>query len=204
MKARLLIIFFLLAGNFAISQAQVVTTTANAGPGSLRQAIIDSNNDSEGKEIIFNIPVTDPGYQADRGVFKIQVETLLPPVTRNNLFINGTSQTFFTGNTNAVLLGGGVTVGVDKLPIEQVEGPEIEIVGNPTMDYGIAIFAKSVRIKGLAIYGFGNQLNSQNGNIIINESGTGSLIEGNYLGTFADHMSDPGEGYRTEGSNIAA
>jgi len=76
----------------------VVTNTADSGPGSLRQAILYADaNDSVPVTISFNIPTTDPGYA--NGVFTIQPLSQLP-VLLQNITIDGTTQTVFTGNTN--------------------------------------------------------------------------------------------------------
>src|SRR5688572_27211498 len=47
-----------------------VTNTNDSGPGSLRQAIIDANANSDADTICFNIPANDPRhfYYADDGL----------------------------------------------------------------------------------------------------------------------------------------
>jgi hypothetical protein len=40
----------------------IVGTTADSGPGSLRQAILDANATAGADTIAFNIPTSDPGY----------------------------------------------------------------------------------------------------------------------------------------------
>jgi len=75
-----------------------VTNTSDSGPGSLRQAILNADaNDSVAITIVFNIPETDPGFA--NGVFTIQPLSELP-VLSQNITIDGTTQTAFTGNTN--------------------------------------------------------------------------------------------------------
>ena len=61
----------------ALPSAYVVTTTADSGPGSLRQAILDANTAGTGTAanpdlIAFDIPTTDPGYNSATGAFTIQ------------------------------------------------------------------------------------------------------------------------------------
>ncbi len=91
----------------------VVTNTADSGPGSLRQAILYADaNDSVPVTISFNIPTTDPGYA--NGVFTIQPHFDLP-ILLDNITIDGTTQTKFTGDTNplgpAVVLNGSLDSG---------------------------------------------------------------------------------------------
>ena len=45
----------------------VVTTTSDNGPGSLRQAIIDANNDAGPDSITFNISQSDPAFKPATG-----------------------------------------------------------------------------------------------------------------------------------------
>src|SRR4051794_12121915 len=78
-----------------------VTTAADDGPGSLRQAIVDANNDTTTNEVVigFNIP--------GAGVHTIAPLTLLPTITRP-VVIDGYTQPGASPNTlvqgdNAVL-----------------------------------------------------------------------------------------------------
>lgn len=88
-----------------------VTTTADSGTGSLRQAILDNNASSGPNQINFNIPGTGP--------FTIQPATDLPditiPVTINGYTQPGASPNTLSQRTNAVLMieinGSNYTVG---------------------------------------------------------------------------------------------
>jgi hypothetical protein len=51
----------------------VVTNTADSGAGSLRQAIADANDQGQFDAITFNIPTSDPGYDASRQVYFIDL-----------------------------------------------------------------------------------------------------------------------------------
>ena len=74
-----------------------VTTTADSGPGSLRQAILDSDAATGGtNKIDFAIPGT--------GVRTIALTSPLPPITTPTL-IDGSSQPGFAG-TPLIALGG--------------------------------------------------------------------------------------------------
>src|SRR5262249_46643121 len=75
----------------------LVATTADSGPGSLRQALLDSNAAGGGTNSIdFDIP--GPGIQT------IAPLTPLPPITASVL-IDGTTQPGFTG-TPLIAFGG--------------------------------------------------------------------------------------------------
>ena len=64
-----------------------VTTTADAGPGSLRQAILDANGAPGPDEIVFSIGT---------GVASIAPTGALPPLT-DPVTIDGTTQPGFAG-----------------------------------------------------------------------------------------------------------
>lgn len=114
----------------------VVTTTANSGAGSLRYALQMSMTAAGPHTISFNIPTTDAGYNATKGVWVISPATVFPMVMQNYVTIDGTTQSANVGNTNA-------------------NGPEIVIDGGYTLDYGLRVFnAAGAVVKGLNIRGF--------------------------------------------------
>jgi hypothetical protein len=105
---------------FTPYQPDLVTNTNDSGPGSLRQAILNANaNNSTPQTISFNIPKTDPGFA--NGVFTIQPLSQLP-VLSQNITIDGTTQTAFTGNTNpygpVVVLNGAKQASGDGLELD--------------------------------------------------------------------------------------
>ena len=71
----------------------IVTTTADVGPGSLRAAIYYAT-DHPGTTVKFNIPTSDPGYS--NGVFNIHLTGHLPPLVANGMVIDGSTQPGFT------------------------------------------------------------------------------------------------------------
>lgn len=86
-KAFLLTCFFIITGLIASAETFTVTTNADAGSGSLRQAIfsVNLNGISETDYIIFNIPdQTLPGRT-------INLQSALPAIS-SNVVIDGTSQ----------------------------------------------------------------------------------------------------------------
>jgi hypothetical protein len=111
-----------------------VTTTQESGPGSLRQAILDANANTEtASAIVFNIPQTDPGF--DGHVFTLQPTTPLPPIRRPTS-IDGTTQTAFSGDSNPL-------------------GPEVVLNGS-LVDRGNGLVLRGDRsaVIGLVINGF--------------------------------------------------
>jgi len=133
----------------------LVTTTADVGAGSLREAINCANAKGSPSVIQFDIPLTDPGYDAARGVFVITVNSPLPVVVQDGVTIDGRTQTLTQGNTNETTLGRNGFVGVDDAEVDKVNGPEVEIFDGANLSSGIQVRANDFRIYGLAIYGFG-------------------------------------------------
>jgi len=79
------------------AEATTVTNTADNGPGSLRQALLNAGS-NPGSQIRFNIPNTDPNFKD--GVFTIVAESPFPVIKAAGTTIDGTTQTAFTGDTN--------------------------------------------------------------------------------------------------------
>ncbi len=93
-----------------------VTTTADSGPGSLRQAILDANAANTGTAanpdlIQFAIPTNDPNYQSATSSWTIAPASLLPNITDSTV-LDATTQPGFTGTPIIVLDGSnsGLTV----------------------------------------------------------------------------------------------
>jgi hypothetical protein len=83
-----------------------VLNTNDAGLDSLRQAILDANSNPGFDAIHFNIPTSDPGYNAGTGSFRIQPTSSFPTIT-SPVVIDGTSQPgFATVNRPVVELNG--------------------------------------------------------------------------------------------------
>ena len=91
-----------------------VTTTADAGPGSLRQAILDANARSGADEVHFNL--------AGAGVHTIRPLSALPTIT-DTVSINGATQPGYPRNARVgvpplvEIDGSGAGVGVDGLTV---------------------------------------------------------------------------------------
>jgi len=143
-----------------------VTSTADSGAGSLRQAIIDANaacSNDDGKlpcSIRFEIPPPVPA----EGWFTIAPRTPLPSITVTDLLVDGEAQTALTGNTNAL-------------------GPEIFLFGGQAGEgaEGLDLLSSAAAVRGLAIGGFtGNGIRSVTR--LINFVARQHIIERNYLG----------------------
>jgi len=136
-------------------QTYTVTTTADSGAGSLRQAISSSNGNGPGpNSIVFNIP--------GAGVHSIAPLTSLPgtsvPVVIDGYTQPGASPNSLAAGNNAVLL--------------------IELVGNngSYLAAGLQISGGGSGVRGLVInrfYAVGIQIDSKGGDV----------IAGNFIGT---------------------
>ncbi len=157
----------------------VVTTTADSGVGSLRQAIIDANTATQPVVIQFRIP---PSMLTD-GVAVIQPTSALDALNNPShpIIIDGRTQTAFGGDTNPL-------------------GPEIVLDGTLAGENvdGIASLGNGNQILGLNIRQF-----SQDGIDI--RGGSQAIIQGNYIGTDATGQIDRGNaavGVRTAASDV--
>ncbi len=126
-----------------------VTNTNGSGAGSLRQAILDSNNFSGQQTIAFNIP--------GGGVHTINPASALPTII-DPVIIDGATQPGFSGSPLIELNGGSAGPGTNGFIIT---------TGNSTL-------------RGLVINRF-----SGTGILVTGSGATGSLIQGNYIGTDA-------------------
>lgn len=142
----------------AIVSIVTVTTTADSGAGSLRAAITFANT-TPNTTIRFNIPA---GF-ASGGVFTIAPISVLPVITANGTTVDATTQTAFSGNTNA-------------------NGPEVVLNGAAAGagTDGLKIIASNCLVKGLVINGF-----SGNGIAIIGATSVSNRIQSCYIGTNA-------------------
>lgn len=180
-----------------------VTNTQDLGNGSLRQALIDANANSSVTELVFEIPTSDPNYDALTGVYTITVSSaILPAINRKGLVFNGLSQQQFTSNSNPFLFGSGGTVGVDALTLPQLDGPEIEIIDGGGFRAGLIINSKNVSVKGVAISGFGNSwFKNDEANILVTPNGKQARVEKCVIGSRAHALMQPSND-ANKGSNF--
>ena len=152
----------LLQTQSVLANIYTVTSTANTGAGTLRQAIIDANANAGADTIRFNILIVGNTFEgiAPATYAVIQLNTVLPTIT-GPLLIDGTSQT----DTNIGTMAGQV-VGVDGVTISAINYPDVYIVPSNSFSFpsnstgttgnGLSIDASNVTIRGLCISGFGN------------------------------------------------
>ena len=124
--------------------------------------------------------------------------------------IDGTTQTVNIGNTLGGRRGAGGTVGVDGLNLYRVPRPEVQLTGTSAIPVGLDLQANEVSVRGISIYGFGDQPNANaHANIRIGNV-TNTLIEQNIIGTPATDFtgastatgSDPCGTFRSRGDNV--
>ena len=129
-----------------------MTSTADSGAGSLRQAILDANASSGADTIAFDI--------TGSGVQTIALSTTLPTITES-VTINGYSQPGASANTNPPGEGTNAVI-------------LIEINGQNVLNLsGLTIGAAGVQVRGLAI-------NRCDSGVLVTTGGDGAVIAGNF------------------------
>lgn len=201
-----------------------IVNTNDTGQGSLRQFLVNGNTltnaglaqagQSPGTEVsLFMISdgAVHPGLRAGLanqltgGVAGITLGSALPPITDPDTTLDGETQTGNVGDTNAGSMGTGGVVGVDGLALPLVSRPEVQIVdGAASLPLGIDILANNAIVRGLAVFGFGNDraTDFSEGNIRVGNAAGNALIERSIIGTSASSFTDPGAAARTQGDNI--
>jgi len=156
----------LLLENRCLPSVFTVTTTADAGPGSLRQAILDSNSVPGGDLIQFAIP--------GMGLHTIQPLSALPEVS-DSVRIDGYSQPGSSPNTLAV--------GDDAVLQIELDGSRAGAAS------GLVITAGGSVVRGLVIDRFGLE------GITLRNLGA-NVVEGNFVGTDPTGTTALGNGIR--------
>jgi Astacin (Peptidase family M12A) len=144
-----------LYGPPAVPLTNIVTTTADAGTGSLRAAMYYVT-DHPGSIVKFNIPTSDAGYS--NGVFTIHLTGQLPTIAANGMIIDGSTQPGFTGK-----------------PLIVVDGSQI-IPETFTSDT-LLIYSANNQIKNISLQGF-----NWNGITLEYADATNNTISGCWLG----------------------
>jgi uncharacterized repeat protein (TIGR01451 family) len=120
-----------------------VTTVADDGPGSLRQAMLDANSSPGADTITFDLPGSGP--------FVIAPATPLPEITDNATTVDGTTQPGYDGRP---LLGSGGTVGVDALALPRPRAPIVELTAPTAFESVLRIRgATGTTVRGLHLLG---------------------------------------------------
>jgi hypothetical protein len=174
-----------------------IVSIRDAGQGSLRQFIVNSNalggegslsqNGLSGglETSVFMIPngAAQPGLNAgyanqltiggpNAGAAVITLASALPVISGTNTSVDGTTQTNDVGDTNFGLVGTGGTVGVSGIALPRFNRPEVVISAAATQLSGSG---SPVYIKGLAV---------SNGGILV--SGANSVVQDCLAGMNAD------------------
>ncbi len=145
-----------------------VTTTADAGPGSLRQAILDANANGGGDFIEFN-------FSTGTAPFIITTATPLPQIT-GSLFINGYSE---PASVQGPIGARTITVQIDGndlvSPILEVQADNVTIAGLSLVNSGgpgifMENYLTALRVWGCYI-GAGIDGNSTGAPVAIAEAG---------------------------------
>lgn len=137
-----------------------VTSTADSGAGSLRQAITSANA-LPGSTISFNIATAANQSSGGDSWWRITTASALPSITADNTVIDGSTQ----GTTNS-------------------KGPEIEIFGNGISASGLSVSgATGVTIEDIVINSFAGSI--ANGSGIYINNATNTTVTGCYIGTNA-------------------
>ncbi|MBB6017184.1 beta strand repeat-containing protein [Deinococcus radiopugnans] len=193
--------------DFGYNFSTVVNTgdAATPGQGSLRQFIVNANalaNNTLAQSgnrgaVVTGASQTLPSAR-DTSIFMIpsgaltggvaiitSTGSVMPAITRSNVSVDGTTQSVNVGNTNTGVLGTGGTVGyLNTATLDMVQKPEVQLVGTSALLVGLDLQANDLQVRGMSVYGFGNQANQNNhANIRIGNNFTGSLIEANILGS---------------------
>jgi hypothetical protein len=122
-----------LYGPPAVPLSNIVTNTADAGPGSLRAALYYVT-DHPGAVVTFSIPTSDSGYS--NGVFNLHLTGMLPPLVSNGMVIDGSTQPGYAGK-----------------PLIMVDGSQI-LPETYTSDTGLLVYSASNQVKDVSFSGF--------------------------------------------------
>ncbi len=169
------IALFILGGaNASRADTYAVTNTNGSGPGSLAQAILDSNGLTGQNTIAFNIP--------GAGIQVIDLsKTALPEITAP-VILDGYTQPGAHPNT--------LSVGDDAVILIQLDGGSIAN-GNTCL----SISAPNCLVRGVSITGFPPAPSSNfyfpppgTSGIRLKSTGTGSVIQGNFIGLKPDGL----------------
>jgi titin len=165
-----------LYGPPATPLTNIVRTTADFGPGSLRAAIYYANA-HPGATVSFNIPTNDPGFS--NGVYTIYLSGQLPPLVSDGTTIDATTQPGYAGAPMVALDGSQVI-------------PETEF-----LIPGLYVYSGRSTVRGLAF----NHFSMQGIGLLYNYAAS-NHIEGCYIGVAPDGVTPASNNY--EGIVIAA
>jgi CSLREA domain-containing protein len=155
--------------------------------GSLRQFIQNSNALTGVQSSEFRVATTDSNFAG--GVAVISLSTSLPTIT-DTILLDATTQTNWSGNTNAAVLGTGGDVGHNPVGLSQLQAPEVEIrdfVGDTNL---LKILGNNTVIRGFSLVGGGVAGDANSSTIEV--SANNVTIERNLIGSSANTVANPG------------
>ncbi len=157
-------------------QDTTVTTLADAGEGSLRQAILNANATPGPNLINFQLPPVP----APATTQTINLLTALPDITEG-VIIDGTTQTGFTNQPIVSLNGAAITTAVNGLNIK-TDGVQLRGIGVRNFKgNGITIAGNNNQIGSEAIANAGNIIDGNGLDGVVVTSGTKNRIAGNSI-----------------------
>jgi hypothetical protein len=188
-----------------LPSAYVVTTTADSGPGSLRDAITQVNadtshtlypspSDSSRDEIDFQVTAASDaagggtGFNSATGVATFTPQSAYPTIT-TAVFINGYTQPGAAPNT--------LTIGDNATLKIQLDFRALAAV--PGGSNGLNFSAEHGTIRGLVLNDFSNRVKS-----LIQMNASDYHVEGNFIGTDVSGTSVVGGGPGTNGIGMNA
>ncbi len=125
----------------------------------------------------------------------------LPAITGPATVVNGWTQTYNIGNTNARLLGTGGPTGVAGVVLPQLNAPEVQLTGTSTTSVGLDLTGAGSGLMGLALYGFGNGAGSDTyANVRV--AADNVTVLGNLIGTTASAFAAPAGGTKADGIRV--
>jgi trimeric autotransporter adhesin len=183
-----------------------IVNTNDAGQGSLRQFVANSNTltnsglaqvgQTAGKEVsIFMIPdgsahngllATIPSQLTSNRALISLVTPLT--ITDADTSIDGRTQTNNINNSNSSTLRAASTVGIGSLPLANFSAPEVEITNSGVVANGIDVNGANATIRNIAIHGFGAASSNQ-GDILLRAAN--AIVTENAIGTTALSFAAP-------------
>ena len=175
--------------------------TASVPSGSLRAALINAQNSGGTAEIVFNIPTSDPGYNAATGVFLIQPLSVVPPGNDDDFALPPSSETVtIDGYTQPGASPNTLTIGDNAKPVIQIDGGMAITPGGVALELFDTIGAV---IRGFIVTGWSvtdsSNPSTPTGGIGLADGGVSDYIEGNFVGVDSSGVSTKGN---LEGVNI--
>jgi hypothetical protein len=165
------------AASAASGVTYTVTSTADSGAGSLRQAITDANANPGADTIQFNI--------VGSGVQTITPATPLPPITEA-VTIDGYTQPGSSANTNPV------GQGLNSVLLIELDGSAtagLEGGLSAGLNAGLNVQAPNVTVRGLVISQFSQ------GGVVGGADHSNLVVEGCFLNTSPDGLAGQGVAY---------